>query len=248
LKLALGTYLSKSFSVNALIEGSKKMAFLFRTLGGWKQFDCVFVVYTQQGILLVNPQRKDHWEILEKIPAGTLVTVYLQTTQGKRSKAQEALALDRIQSVFELVQVRNDLHDQLPTPVIQMKNPPRPSPSPAKPKSHLPSRSSQFNRGSQKLAMSFRVVINKMDTFVHAGNAQLIVSHLAEYPGRVELYVLRPEKKKIQLDADSIWSAEIRNGETVYYEFFGPQPTEEFVKALASKTNKYTQMDKIANE
>lgn len=93
-----------------------------------------------------------------------------------------------------------------------------------------------------------RIVINKMDTFVHAGNAHLITGHLHGYAGKVMMYVLRPEKQRVQMDADSIWSAEIRNGETVLFEFFGPKPDDAFVKELAKKTNKYTQMDKVANE
>ena len=55
-------------------------------------------------------------------------------------------------------------------------------------------------------------------------------------------------KKKVSLDADSIWSAEIRNGETVLFEFFGPQPVPRLLKELARSVNKYTQMDKVANE
>ena len=62
------------------------------------------------------------------------------------------------------------------------------------------------------------------------------------------MFVLRGRKVSVQLDPDSIWGLEIRNGERVVYDFYGPTPTEEFVKELASKTNKYTQMDKVANE
>ena len=99
-----------------------------------------------------------------------------------------------------------------------------------------------------KLSLSFEIVINKMDTFIHAGNAQLIVGHLGKYPGRVEMFVMRGQKFPVQLDPDSIWGVEIRNGERVVYDFYGPKPSDEFVKELAAKTNKYTQMDKVANE
>jgi len=95
-------------------------------------------------------------------------------------------------------------------------------------------------------SFSFKVLVNKMDTFVHAGNAHLICQQIKEYPGRITMSVLRAEKKGVSLDPDTIWSAEIRNGETVLYEFYGPVPAEDFVKELAKKTNKYTQMDKLA--
>jgi hypothetical protein len=95
---------------------------------------------------------------------------------------------------------------------------------------------------------SFQVVVNKIDTFIHAGNAHLIMSHLAKYSGQVKMAVLREKKVNVQMDSDSIWSAEIRNGERVVYDFFGPPPSDDFVKELMSKTNKYTQMDKVANE
>jgi hypothetical protein len=99
---------------------------------------------------------------------------------------------------------------------------------------------------SGPVSFSFKVLVNKMDTFVHAGNAHLICEHIKGYPGRIVMSVLRAEKKAVSLDSDSIWSAEIRNGETVLYEFYGPVPAEDFVKELAKKTNKYTQMDKLA--
>ena len=48
--------------------------------------------------------------------------------------------------------------------------------------------------------------------------------------------VIRDRVYPIPLDADLIWSKEIRNGETVVYEFYGPSPTEEFLKELFAKT------------
>ena len=61
------------------------------------------------------------------------------------------------------------------------------------------------------------------------------------------MYVLRDKKEKVPLDVDSIWSKEIRNGETVKFEFFGDAPSEEFLKELANIVNAYTQMDKLAS-
>jgi hypothetical protein len=247
-RLALEEYRSCSLTLKYEISGEKKLDFLFRSLGGWKQFDAVLSFWSPGSLLLINPRRKAHWQNLGKLLPGTLITAHFKTCLGKRSLSQEDLAIERVKAVFELIQVRNDLHESLPAPVIQLgpEEPKKPVYKPRVAPSYFakPSRSAIPKEPS----MSFRVVINKMDTFVHAGNAHLIVTHLAEYPGKVEMFVVREKKTRVQLDADSIWGAEIRNGETVVFEFFGPKPHEDYVKSLANKTNKYTQMDKIANE
>lgn len=271
LKVALEGYETTSFTLHSEIQGQKKTQFIYRFVGAWKQFDTVVAVTYPRGqgrrpVELINPLKQQHWGALESLPAGTLVTVFLKTAQGKRSQSQERLALDRFKAVFETVQNRAAQLDAQPAPVVQLerKGSPharqtaRPSTSTAKrpvssaKRAPLPSIRSGFKNhaptGGTTPVLSFKVVINKMDTFVHAGNAQLILGHLREYQGRVQLFVLRGEKKSVQLDADSIWGAEIRNGETVLFEFFGPNPPDEFVKELAKKVNKYTQMDKLAHE
>jgi hypothetical protein len=275
LKIALRDYEIRSFSITAPVDGDRKIDFLFKTLGGWKQFDAVFTFQNQNKpgspITIVNPRQREHWDELETIPEGTLVTIYVRTAALKRSRPQEKLAAERYQAVFDVVQSRADLQDtSFPAPVVQMnphvrengsangqangngsteaKAAPAPARKVARPTT--PRVSSFARRPSVSTsgppAFSFQLVINKMDTFVHAGNAQMIVNHVQDYQGRVMMYVIRAERKPVQLDADSIWGAEIRNGETVLYEFFGPKPTDEFVKELAKKTNKYTQMDKMA--
>lgn len=273
LKLSLHGHTSRSFTVNHSIRGERKIGFIYRTVGAWHQFDAVMTLQIPRPeggftVIPINSTNSDHWNELDEIPEGTLVTVYLRTIEGKRRRSQERLACERYQAVLDTVQHESDemYANQAPIAQIQRreaqaKQPARkPAPQqPAQPaprkKDPVPSKApSIFEQrralmsavGSTTPASTFKVVINKMDTFVHAGNAHLIITHLRDYQGRVDLYVLRGEKKKVQLDADSVWGAEIRNGETVQYEFFGPEPDEDFLKELANKTNKYTQMDKIA--
>jgi len=260
-RLALGQYEVRSFTLRNAIEGKRKLDFLHRSVGGWKQFDAVVFLQPQapgkdlEAYRLINPAKAAHWQTAQAIPAGTLISVYLKTLNGNRSRSQESLALERFEAVFDLVQSRADLEDsQAPAPVIPMR-PQAGSKPVTRPASSAPARptfSSFRSKASVSTdgppAASFSVVISKMDTFVHAGNAHLITSHLGDYQGQVKFYVLRGSKQAIQLDADSIWGAEIRNGETVLYEFFGPKPADEFLKELGKRTNKYTQMDKIANE
>jgi hypothetical protein len=190
---------------------------------------------------VLNPQNQSHWRKIEKLPAGTLVTLYFKSTSAKRSRSQEELAIERLMAVFDVVQMESLPSFQTQTerkkPVLRTK--------PSSPVFQL---KGQAGLPTKTLSMSFQMVVSKMDTFIHAGNAHLIVSHLSNYPGRVEMFVIRGKKSKVQVDADSIWGAEIRNGETIVFEFYGPKPAEEYVRALVNKANKYTQMDKVANE
>jgi hypothetical protein len=281
LKLALTDYRSGSFITNQDIEGKKRLDFLYHSVGGWKQFDLVVCFlntttrFPKKGlefrsIQLVNPRKKEHWQMFEQIPAGTLVTVYLKTAQGKRSFSQEDLAVERFKAIFDIVQSRNDLEEELalPTAVI---HPSHPHSAPVHSAHAHPARAASSSKGTAAsktnsapvqnvfarnkktaasagpLSLSFQVTINKIDTFVHAGNAHLITTHLQNYSGKVEMFVLRGgNKTPLALDPDSIWSAEVRNGETVVYDFYGPKPSDDFVKELGGKTNKYTQMDKMA--
>lgn len=258
-KFALAGFETKSFALNKKIDGRKKIDFIYMSVGGWKQFDTVLLLQFPDAVdgrsfLFVNPLKQPHWKAIREIPEGTLVTVFLKTANSKRSTAEEKLATERFEAVFETVQHRSDSAKTISEPVIQVQKntPPKPAAKPrvgSKPKP-VPSFKSYGVAAATNTTpvMSFKVVINKMDTFVHAGNAHLILNHIQTYGGKVSLYVLRAEKKQVRLDADSIWSAEIRNGETVLFEFFGAQPTEAFLKELAKKVNKYTQMDKLVNE
>ncbi|MBY0472458.1 hypothetical protein K2X30_14935 [bacterium] len=256
-------YTVKSFLVETAITGAKRFDFIYRAVAGWSQFDgCVvfqFEVGEERAPAVINTKRIQHWNQLQNIPAGTLVTIYLKTVQGKRSASQENLAVERFQAVFEVVQSPNG---DLSTPVASVLqfNPQAGEKTESKPnKSGPKQQKSAFARttslqnftaipSGQAPSMSFRVVINKIDTVVHAGNAHLILSHIREYTGKVALYVLRDKKQNVRMDADSIWGADIRNGETVLFEFFGPNPSDDFVKELARKVNKYTQMDKLGTE
>lgn len=278
LKLAMHGFTVRSMTLTQALDSDRKVDFLHKTFGGWKQFDMLLFFQgkaasrSDQQFCFVNPADRAQWDQVQDLPVGTLVCVYIKTVGAKRSQPQEEVALDRILAAFDLVQNRVDLQgDMAPTPVVRLHPPrpqqaqapkaePAPAPSPSKAAAPKPLRRAStapriggVSRSNTKYSMSepcmaFQVVINKMDTFVHAGNAHLIVTHIQDYEGQIKMFVLRAEKHPVQLDADSIWGAEIRNGETVLYEFFGPKPADDFVKELAKKTNKYTQMDKLGNE
>ncbi|MBL7715186.1 MAG: hypothetical protein JNL01_06925 [Bdellovibrionales bacterium] len=264
--LATEKFQKLSFTLRQDIDSPRKFEFLYRMLGGWKQFQVFFWIsppnvadWTQ-----LNPSKADAWKTLQLLPAGTLITAYLRTVQGKESAANELLALERCEAAFETVQDRSLVIENQPAPVVQLKT------GVAKPlgNGHANGHANGKSNGAAKKpaaslwkatpaagptpsgppVYSLKVTINKMDTFVHAGNAHLILQHIRDYPGSIRMFVLRGEKHPIMLDADSIWGAEVRNGETVVYDFFGPQPGDEFAKELAKKTNKYTQMDKVAHE
>lgn len=252
-KLALHDHTSRSFTIRVDIEGDRKLGFLFKTFGGWKQFDMVleFHLPTDESgdVILFNPTNASHWKKIEFIPAGALATVHLRSKMAKRSIADEKLAADRFMTAFEMIQNQND---EALTPPNQISHAPSATPNtPAvttnavkKPTvKKAPAKKKYSTTGTPSL--SFTVVVNKIDTFIHAGNAHLILSHIKNYAGAVQFSVMRGEKKKIQMDADTIWGAEIRNGETVVFDFFGPPPSDAFVKELAKKVNKYTQMDKV---
>lgn len=240
-RVALAQHAMKSFTTSFPIEGARKLEFLHRAIGGWRQFDLVFSLQSggdgePDGLRLMNPLERADWLGLDAIPAGTLVSVYLRTTSGKRSPIQEKAALDRVVAVFDMIQSRGDLEEVEPTPAIAMKS---------KSKARRPQATPAIRR---ELSCELPVTISKLDTFIHAGNAHLISHHVSSYPGQVKMFVLRGDKVPVLMDADTIWGLEIRNGETVVYEFYGPRPTDEFLKELAQRTNKYTQMDKVANE
>jgi hypothetical protein len=266
LKIALGDYRVQSFAIRQDIAEKNRIDSITHALSGWQQFDCVLVfLQTGEGshsITLLNPQNSGHWRKIESISAGTLVTAYLKSNSAKRNHAQEELAMARLRAAFALAESHEAIPEPKISPVHPIKSSPRepaktqPSPTmrnavrpaPTLPVSHFARPDRARSQVGGEIALSFEMVISKMDTFIHAGNAQLIVGHLAGYAGRVEMFVMRGHKDPVRMDTDSIWGKEIRNGEKVLFEFYGPKPTEDFVKQLYVKTNKYTQMDKIANE
>ncbi len=259
--IALQDYKTKSVTIRKKIEGLRQFGFLHRAVGGWKQFQTTVILRMPTGedahTILFNPLSEESWRGLETIPEGTQFTISLKTASGSRIATQENLALDRWEAVLDTVQDSGDQIDRVPVPALEVTAAPK-AVTPQKPRAvaAVPQRKSfyansapnPFTKPSGPPVLSFKVVVNKMDTFVHAGNAHQIISHMRDYAGKVLLFVMRGEKKAVQLDADSIWGAEIRNGETVLFEFFGPQPSEDWVKELGKRVNKYTQMDKIANE
>lgn len=261
-RVALQDHECLSLTLKKPISGPRKLDMLFRSLGGWRQFDMVILLQTPPStISILNPARQKHWISVGEIPVDTVITFFIKTTQGKRSRSQEKLALERAMTVFDTIQNISDSAIEKTPQVIKLEPRKTQAQKPAVKSSTKKFSSSvgskfQIRNGSSMApgassstpVMSFKVVVNKMDTFVHAGNAQLILTHIREYAGRVEMGVQRDKKYNINLDADSIWSAEARNGETVIFDFFGPKPSEEFLKELAKKVNKYTQMDKLVNE
>ncbi len=270
-KIALQNHAIQNWTLKKAIADPKRIEFLRRTLAGWKQFDMtmVFQVFEKgkkvpSQICVIKPSSVSDWQGLGELPASTLVTAYVKTAGPKRSASEEELALERIGAILDIVQNRADLRDEMsaprgapaaaPKPAAAKPSARPPAPPKTKPRVTMPrpvgspfGKSKMGNVGGE-LSFSLPVVINKMDTFVHAGNAHIIVNHCSDYPGRIQMCVMRGEKQKVNMDADSIWSAEIRNGETVVYEFYGPKPDDAFVKELAKRTNKYTQMDKVGGE
>jgi hypothetical protein len=254
-KLALSDHSCRSFSLNKDIQDPKKLLFIQKQVSAWRQFDTVLTFQIpalppSESFLLINPLKQIHWKNIKNLAKGTLISVYVKMTGKSRSYSQEILAAEKYFTIFDMIQNRTSLEvDAMPVVQLNRETPHAPPrPKPAMRQSTAPRMGSAMPGqipADAKPVASTKVVVNKIDVMIHAGNAQLILAHCKDYPGRVVLYVQREVKKKIQLDADSIWSAEIRNGETVIFEFFGPQPSDEFLKDLAKRVNKYTQMDKI---
>jgi len=258
-RLALHGQASKSMTLHQAIEGPQKMGFLDKATAGWKGIRSTIVLSNDEGMAWINPARPGSWKNLGGIAKGTLLGIHVSA----QSPAAAEQALAQWQALFAELE-SGTLDSVKPTPAVRgvaghsaskpaSKAPARPPKAPPKSAPASAWKRPSFGSGSSVSTAgppvySLKVIINKMDTFVHAGNAHLIVTHIRDYAGRIKLFVLRGEKKEVQMDADSLWSAEIRNGETVVYEFFGPMPDDAFIKDLAQKTNKYTQMDKVAGE
>lgn len=84
----------------------------------------------------------------------------------------------------------------------------------------------------------YRVIVDKLDGLVHAGNANLVIEHLKTYAGRVRMFVQRDKREEMILQYDSIWSANIRNGEPVLFVFFDGKPEPGYLTELARHLNK----------
>jgi hypothetical protein len=248
LRLSLQDYATRSFVLNAEISGKIKINYLYNMMKNYKFFDIVMTLMFPSSnslpapvIKLINPLKKQFWDEITSIPCGTLISFYAQKRASKKKEEEEKQALDQFQTLFENVQSMSD-EEIMECNVISMAaaKPKRTKSCTIKPSTGLPS--------YQEPVEVMRVTVNKMDTFVHAGNAHLIIEVSRDYPGRIMMFVLRDKKQTVILNIDSIWSAEIRNGETVVYEFYGPVPADDFMRELSRATNKYTQMDKVANE
>lgn len=256
-KVALSGYSSRSLTLRKPISGRKKVDFCYRTLGAWTQFESVLALQfpdPEHLPVLLNPKRPAHWQQLAEIPVDSLCTLYLKDRNPKRQLSQEAIALDRFEALMTMLEEQDEPAKLEPAPVVELraraaKTEKAHAAAPAKASPAAQKGASRFwGATGESLgapSATLKVVINKIDTFLHAGNAQLITSHITSYAGRVRFYVLRGEKKLVSLDPDSIWSAEIRNGESVLFEFFGSRPSNDFLKELAKKVNKYCQMDKV---
>lgn len=252
-KVALADYSTRSVTLRKDISGRKKLDFCYRTLGAWNQFDAVLAVQwpdSEQLPLLLNPKRAAQWKALDTLPAEALCSLYLRGTDQRRQRVQEHLALDRFEALLAMLEEQEEPVQLTPAPVVELRSKTGRTEKAEQARSKPRTTTAPRIWGSSGAALgnpvaSLKIVINKIDTFLHAGNAQLIANHMTSYAGRVRFYVLRDVKKAVSIDTDSIWSAEIRNGESVLFEFFGPKPTSEFLKELAKKVNKYCQMDKV---
>ena len=258
-KICLGEHEGLSFTINKDISEESKLNFFYKSVGGWKQFDTVICFHYEKGrdgesYRIINPTKQLHWRSLEIIPAGTIVTVFLRAKSAKYDESHVGLALKRYKAIFEAMQEvalenQNNYEEIIPDGALKEKRRSKVRKKRTRRKNEknfsLTSGVGSMINANSTPVKSLRFVISKQDTFVHAGNAHLILSHIREYDGAVKMYVMRGEKDIVRMDADSIWSKEIRNGEEVLFEFFGNAgPEEAFLSELIKKTNKYTQMDK----
>ncbi len=257
LRLSLENYSNNSFTINKDIADIGKLEYLYRAVGGWKNFDTVVSFqYDTEVIKVINPINKNQWLDLGTLSCGAIVTVYLKNKAQPKMRSQEQVALERYEAIFESVQnMAVDLSanpnsrtsEQLSKQhQIVAKKKIRTKPERRKQRANKIDLKKGLAGNMGELIKSLRFVISKIDTFVHAGNAHLILSHVKKFQGQVKMFVVRVDPEEVMLDADCIWGKEIRNGESVLFEFYGNHPpTPEFERELMEKTNKYTQMDKI---
>jgi len=235
-RVCLVDYTKRSISVDRQIDDA---SFLHDIIGKWNLFDMV-ISFEKDDLFLVNPSSGASRGKLDRIEPATSVNVYL--TGRKKSHPREKEALELIVGFFlEGVEtVCTDGREVLFSEYIVDKKPaPPPEETPMEPWRAPP------KREIGRLSVSLKVRINKIDTFVHAGNADLIVECLSDYEGEPEMFVLRGGNKvPVMLNADDIWAKEIRNSEKVQFDFYGPKPSEGLLNKLYQSVNKYTQLDK----
>jgi hypothetical protein len=184
----------------------------------------IFGKEEQRKMILINPASRLHWSRLRRIPAGTLVTAFIPKDSMNDNFNKKKMHLKEVKKIFNVIQC-NLKHLEEEWSLLE-----------------------STQKGVQVPSFSLEVGINKTDTLIHSGNAQLIVNHIEKYSGNVAMFVLRGQREAVSIDIDSIWTKEIRNGEVVVFDFFGPKPKDDFIRDLKFKINKYTQMDKIAND
>ncbi|MBN1115332.1 MAG: hypothetical protein JXA66_08330 [Oligoflexia bacterium] len=257
LNTAMHDYEKFSFNTELGIQGEKKFEAFYRARLIFEKFDSVICIQVPEqygySIRLVNPQIRRHWTQLEIIPEGSIVTLYVKTSYGERDKKQEQSAGKVLKVLFETMQhapSEEELENH--NNVIDMKSYKKTRCVKNGNSSQTPIFKKIINgnciRPDEVPVSSLKVTVNKIDTVVHAGNAHLIIECLKGFDGRVLMFVLRGAKEKVLLNVDSIWAKEIRNGETVLFEFYDVCPDNELLKELAQAVNMYTQMDKIAHQ
>lgn len=235
-RVCLVDYTKRSISLDRQIDD---VSFLHDIIGKWNLFDMV-ISFEKDDLLLVNPSSGASRGKLDRIEPATSVNVYL--TGRKKSHPREKEALELIVGFFleGVDTVCTDGREVLFSEYIVDK---KPAPPPEETPMELWRAPPKKERG--RLSISLKVLINKIDTFVHAGNADLIVECLSDYEGEAEMFVLRGGNKvPVMLNADDIWAKEIRNSEKVQFDFYGPKPSEGLLNKLYQSVNKYTQLDK----
>lgn len=249
LKTSLENNHMYSFNIDNEIDGEKKLEYFYRSVGGWKDFNITISLYNPKDteiIRVINPRRRQHWHNLLSITAGTVITLFLAPIRANANQRDINLACERYKAIFDYIQNSTEdwsksINGRFSKSKQSTNNEKKKDVKPRAQRTVV-----EIEDYSNNLVKSINFIISKIDTFIHAGNARLIVNHIREYKGIVKMFVLRGEKTPVRLDADTIWAKEIRNGETVVYDFYGKEvPSDSFLKELIIATNKYTQQDKL---
>ena len=175
---------------------------------------------------LGNPSKHENLRSLQKIPSGGLVSLSAFKKNVPRGDLQKLL--EDYRGVFEEQAFAGTYVAAAPTATAQV----------------LESVEKPAATGVQ--SKKVELTIQKLDTFVHAGNATMIVEHLRKYKGgKMRLFVYR--EKAVEIDPynfDALWSAQIKNGEEVAWIFPEKDPDPFFVKELLRCMTCYAQLDK----
>jgi hypothetical protein len=252
-KLALEDYTYCSFKVNISISGRNKIDNIYRFTSKWDSFDSVLSIQhpDNSGIILLNLKNLEHFNEIEEIRESSLLTIYIKTKFGERNLSNEEEQATALKNHIKALQYTSEEEIEAREKVVSMENFKKRNGQ--KKASKTPSFNNIMkNRLSmasqdQDPVSNLKVIVNKIDTVVHAGNAHLILEQVRSYSGVTEMFVLRDKKEKVLLNTDSIWAKDIRNGETILFEFYGEEPSQEFLKELAKSVNEYTQMDNVMN-